>query len=212
MSSLIVESSGRINMIGEHIDYNGGCVLPGSIDKKIRFFMAARDDIAKGWNQIISAINNLSESYLGKSEFVFFGLDKINKIKERDNIIFHKFSKRSIIIEELKKSNVALVPSWVDNSPNTIYEAMAFGKAVIASNRSGIPELVENYKTGILVDPMNIDELKKSIEFMIDNPMKVVEFGREGYNFISKEAEIKMNIQIRLQIWKENICFSNQVL
>ena len=37
MSSLIVESSGRINMIGEHIDYNGGCVLPGSIDKKIRF-------------------------------------------------------------------------------------------------------------------------------------------------------------------------------
>ena len=24
-------------MIGEHVDYNGGCVLPGSIDKKIRF-------------------------------------------------------------------------------------------------------------------------------------------------------------------------------
>ena len=37
MSSLIIESSGRINMIGEHVDYNGGCVLPGSIDKKIRF-------------------------------------------------------------------------------------------------------------------------------------------------------------------------------
>ena len=37
MSNLIIESSGRINMIGEHIDYNGGCVLPGSIDKKIRF-------------------------------------------------------------------------------------------------------------------------------------------------------------------------------
>ena len=167
--------------------------------------MAARNDIAKGWNQIISAINNLSESYLGKSEFVFFGLDKINKINERDNMTVHKFSKRSIIIEELKKSNVALVPSWVDNSPNTIYEAMAFGKAVIASNRSGIPELVKNNKTGILVDPMNIDELKKSIEFMIDNPMKIVEFGREGYNFISKKAEIKSNVQIRLGIWKERI-------
>ena len=35
MSSLIIESSGRINMIGEHVDYNGGCVLPGSIDKKL---------------------------------------------------------------------------------------------------------------------------------------------------------------------------------
>ena len=38
MSSLIIESSGRINMIGEHVDYNGGCVLPGSIDKKMLSF------------------------------------------------------------------------------------------------------------------------------------------------------------------------------
>ena len=61
-------------------------------------------------------------------------------------------------------------------------------------------------------DFINISSSDNKIEFMIDNPMKVVEFGREGYNFISKEAEIKMNVQIRLQILKENMCFSNQVL
>ena len=49
----------------------------------------------------------------------------------------------------------------MDNSPNTVYEAMAFSKAVIASNRSGIPELVMNNKTGILVDPMNVAELTR---------------------------------------------------
>ena len=32
---IIVESPGRINLIGEHVDYNGGSVLPASIDKKI---------------------------------------------------------------------------------------------------------------------------------------------------------------------------------
>ncbi len=31
---ILVEASGRINLIGEHVDYNGGSVLPASIDKK----------------------------------------------------------------------------------------------------------------------------------------------------------------------------------
>jgi glycosyltransferase involved in cell wall biosynthesis len=207
-----VEKENKINfqkklVLKYPISYFDSSLLNNEINKKIRFFMAARDDAAKGWNQIIAAIENLSESYLNKSEFVFFGLANINKIKNRENVRVHKFSKRSEILEELKKSNVALVPSWVDNSPNTIYEAMAFGKAVIASNRSGIPELVENNKTGILVDPMNINELRKSIEFMIDNPIKVIEYGREGYNYISKKAEIKSNIQIRLGIWEEGGLF-----
>ena len=34
-----VESPGRINLIGEHVDYNGGAVLPGAIDKKIEFII-----------------------------------------------------------------------------------------------------------------------------------------------------------------------------
>ena len=186
-------------------------ILKNKINKKVRFFMAARDDAAKGWNQIIASINNLSEYHLKKSEFIFFGLNKITELTKKTNIKIHKFSKRSVVIEELKKSNVALVPSWVDNSPNTVYEAMAFSKAVIASNRSGIPELVMNNKTGILVDPMNVAELTKAIEFMIDNPTKVIEFGKEGYSFIRKKSEIKENVQKRLRIWEDNMSFSNQV-
>ncbi|MCA0932460.1 galactokinase [Lutimonas saemankumensis] len=36
-SDVIIDSPGRINLIGEHIDYNGGLVLPAAIDKKITF-------------------------------------------------------------------------------------------------------------------------------------------------------------------------------
>lgn len=37
-SEVIIESPGRINLIGEHIDYNGGYVLPAAINKKITLY------------------------------------------------------------------------------------------------------------------------------------------------------------------------------
>jgi galactokinase len=41
---LIVRSPGRVNLIGEHTDYNEGYVLPGAIDKAIVFAVSPRED------------------------------------------------------------------------------------------------------------------------------------------------------------------------
>ncbi|MFN8354122.1 MAG: galactokinase [Spirosomataceae bacterium] len=43
-AQLLVRSPGRINLIGEHTDYNGGFVLPASIDKEIYFAISPRTD------------------------------------------------------------------------------------------------------------------------------------------------------------------------
>lgn len=41
---LIIKSPGRVNLIGEHTDYNNGFVLPAAIDKSIYFAISERDD------------------------------------------------------------------------------------------------------------------------------------------------------------------------
>lgn len=41
---VVVRSPGRVNLIGEHTDYNMGYVLPGAIDKAIYFAVAPRND------------------------------------------------------------------------------------------------------------------------------------------------------------------------
>jgi len=44
MPALISSAPGRINIIGEHTDYNGGYVLPAAIDRRIHFLVAPRSD------------------------------------------------------------------------------------------------------------------------------------------------------------------------
>ena len=45
-ASLVVQSPGRINLIGEHTDYNNGFVLPAAIDKCVQVAIAKRSDCA----------------------------------------------------------------------------------------------------------------------------------------------------------------------
>ena len=79
-------SPGRINLIGEHIDYNNGFVMPGAIDKGIWYAVAPNDS------------NNMHVYSLDMDEELKISLNDIHKIQGWQNYILG-------VIDQLQKRN-----------------------------------------------------------------------------------------------------------
>lgn len=82
---LVVRSPGRINIIGEHTDYNGGFVMPAAIDKAIYVGIAEREDneihlySASYQQHDISSIDLIQKSENSWANYILGVVDQIKK-------------------------------------------------------------------------------------------------------------------------------------
>jgi glycosyltransferase involved in cell wall biosynthesis len=74
---------------------------------------------------------------------------------------------------------IALVlPSiWYETFGLVLIEAFAAGMPVIASRIGGIPDLVEDGKTGLLVQPGDAADLADKMQWALENPERMAEMG-----------------------------------
>ena len=81
---------------------------------------------------------------------------------------------------ELSKANCLIVPSFQENAPLTIAEAMAAGVPVVGANVGGIPEMVDDGKTGFLIDPYNAKSICEAVTKIISNETLAGSMGRHA--------------------------------
>jgi len=73
-----------------------------------------------------------------------------------------------------------VLPSLSEGSPLSLIEAMATGKAIIASDIPSIREIVRHNKEAILVDPLDVEALKQAILLLHNNPDLRTKLGRRA--------------------------------
>jgi glycosyltransferase involved in cell wall biosynthesis len=82
----------------------------------------------------------------------------------------------------------AVVPSeWYENQPLTILESFAWGVPVIASRIGGLPEIVRDGQTGLLVEPGNSEDLASAIEWLGRHPDEAAEMGARARALVESE-------------------------
>lgn len=95
-----------------------------------------------------------------------------------------------------------VVPSeWYENCSMVVLEAMAFGKAVIGSRIGGIPEQVEDAKTGLLFEMGNIAELTKKMTLLVNDPELREQMGRAARRKLEQEYSLEEHNKQLLNVY-----------
>lgn len=144
-------------------------------DDALIVLMVARLHPQKGHRFFLQAVPRI-QKILPHTHFLLVGDGELRSeletltqtlgIRER----VHFLGVRQDIPELLALSDLFVLPSLWEGLPNAVLEAMAAEKPVVATNVDGVPEVVRDNETGILVPPGDIEALAQAMIRLLADP------------------------------------------
>ena len=105
------------------------------------------------------------------------------------------------VIKNYQSADLFVLASRIDKDgdrdglPNVLMEAMSQGLPCLATNISGIPEILSNRENGIMVAPENPEQLTAALSELIQSPDLRKQLGKSGYQTVSMDFSLDKNIQ-----------------
>ncbi len=151
----------------------------------------------KGIEYVIRAIAKLVPTYphlrykiIGEGSLRSYFAELIQELNLTENIELMGWRNETEIVEILNSTQIFVAPSITaadgnqDAPINVLKEAMAIGLPVVSTYHGGIPELVENGKSGFLVPEKDAAALADKLGYLIEHPQLWSAMGKSGREFV----------------------------
>jgi len=163
----------------------------------------------------IEIISKTNSSVSNKIKLLIVGegaefelLKQLCEKKSFKNVIFTGLIPHSQVKDYLAAVDISIVmlknqPLFKTVLPSKMFESMAAGKPIILAVGGEAKDVLEKSKGGVFVPPENSKEIAKIIFELSENRNSMVELGKNGQSFVSKEFNRKYWANIYLEYLKQ---------
>ena len=103
----------------------------------------------------------------------------------------------------IKSSSIVVVPSRMESLPTTVKEAFYLNVPVIGTDVGGIPELIKNNETGVIVPPENPSKLAQAINELLSDKEKSEKLAVNGNAFVKNNMTWNVVLPKYIQFYED---------
>lgn len=147
--------------------------------------MKGHKDALQAIKKVKSIYPNIRYEIIGDGP-LYNALKKyIKQLGLKDHVTLRGYLPHEKVIQAMDESHIFFLASHVTSTdqegiPNAIMEAAATGMPIVATNHSGIPELIQNTVSGYLVNEHDTTGMAEKIVYLINNPSLWNSMGKAG--------------------------------
>jgi glycosyltransferase involved in cell wall biosynthesis len=182
---------------------------PEPLEKKIIIGTIAELHPNKGFIYSINAIEKVVAKF---PSILFFIMSDGEQRAMLENLVKEKGLEKHIIFagivenaaQYLKGISIFILPSIKEGLPYTIIEAGYAGLPVVSTTVGGIPEIVDDMKSGILIQPKRADEIAHALEFLLEHKTVQKEYGKALQEKVTRYFSLEKMMESTMKVYEEN--------
>jgi glycosyltransferase involved in cell wall biosynthesis len=113
------------------------------------------------------------------------------------------FMGREELAREFGRSSLLVLPTFEDNCPMVVLEAMAAGLPIAASRVGGVPDLITHEQDGLMFDPSDLGDVRHCLERLIREPETRRRFGVAGRSTALRRFHPRVIAEEHLKIYRK---------
>ncbi|MEA1980809.1 MAG: glycosyltransferase family 4 protein [candidate division Zixibacteria bacterium] len=165
------------------------------------------DILLRAIYKIKDKVPDVKLTIAGEGEMTASLKQMVKDLNLESSVYFAGFVANDQIYSLLKKHHLMVMPSVMESESFgvAVLESYACGRPVIASKIGGVPEIVVNNETGILVSPENVNELADTIIKLATDRNLCANMGINGYNFVKDNFDWEQSLDKMSELYERLI-------